>query len=280
MILAVVTMQNSHATLASLSCLWEATARKIGNVHPAASFSDTTYLDFAASAIAIGPAFTHDALGSIVLKAVTATRAVAGQNTNLGMILLLAGLVKPPALATMNDAQDVYRAIALANPGGLGTVEHDVRETPTLPLREAMALAANRDMVARQYANNFKDVFDFGVPALLEGSHTHGCVEAAIIHCHLAWLAAFPDSLIARKCGLAVAEDVQRRVRAMMALGGLATPEGRAAGVILDTYLRSDGNKLNPGTTADLVCACLFVALREGKLKLNAPFPWKVEDWL
>ena len=30
-----------------------------------------------------------------------------------------------------------------------------------------MALAAERDMVAHQYANGFADVFDLGVPALL-----------------------------------------------------------------------------------------------------------------
>jgi triphosphoribosyl-dephospho-CoA synthase len=118
------------------------------------------------------------------------------------------------------------------------------------------------------------------VPALLEGLIMHGRVEAAIIHCHLAWLEAFPDSLIARKNGFAIAVDVQRRAQAVLSLGGLATPEGRAAGVALDTHLRSDGNTLNPGTSADLACACLFVALREGKLKLDAPFPWTVKDWL
>ena len=63
-------------------------------------------------------------------------------------------------------------------------------------------------------------------------------------------------------------------------LGGLATPEGRAAGVALDRHLRSDGNKLNPGTTADLIAACLFVALRENKVVPSAPFRWDVPDWL
>jgi triphosphoribosyl-dephospho-CoA synthase len=66
----------------------------------------------------------------------------------------------------------------------------------------------------------------------------------------------------------------------LLSLGGLDTLEGRAAGVELDTHLRSDGNKLNPGTSADLVAACLFVALREGKIQPSAPFPWDVEDWL
>jgi triphosphoribosyl-dephospho-CoA synthase len=93
-------------------------------------------------------------------------------------------------------------------------------------------------------------------------------------------MAAFPDSLIARKLGLPVAEDVQNRVKHVLSLGGLDTTDGRRAGVELDAHLRSNGNKLNPGTTADLVAACLFVALRENKVKPSAPFRWNVPDWL
>ena len=143
-----------------------------------------------------------------------------------------------------------------------------------------MRLAADRDMIARQYANRYRDVFKFGVPALLSGFAKFNSIEAAIIDCQLCWMAEFPDSLIARKNGPVVAEDVRRRAAEVQALGGIATPEGRAAGVALDRHLRSDGNKLNPGTTADLIAACLFVALRENKLAPSAPFPWPVEDWL
>jgi triphosphoribosyl-dephospho-CoA synthase len=182
---------------------------------------------------------------------------------------------------TVDDTKRVYEAIRLAAPGGLGDApEQDVREEPTATLLEAMKLAADRDLIARQYANNYADVFDLGVPAFLEAFARFGCVEAAVIDCQLRWLAAFPDSLIARKLGLPAAQDVQRRVRGVLALGGLETPDGRAAGVALDRHLRSDGNRLNPGTTADLVTACLFVALREGKIQPSAPFRWDIPDWL
>src|SRR5205085_6039241 len=117
-------------------------------------------------------------------------------------------------------------------------------------------------------------------PAFLAAFERFGGVEAAIIHSQLRWLAAYPDSLIARKNGPAVAADVQKRAAEVLALGGIATPEGRRAGVELDRHLRSDGNKLNPGTTADLITACLFVALRENKVTPSAPFRWYVPDWL
>jgi triphosphoribosyl-dephospho-CoA synthase len=158
--------------------------------------------------------------------------------------------------------------------------EQDLRTDPTVTLLEAMKLAADRDMVARQYANNFADVFDFGVPAFVDAFARFGCVEAAIIDSQLRWLAAYPDSLIARKNGTAVASEVQNRAAEVLRLGGLDTPGGRAEGVALDRHLRSDGNRLNPGTTADLITACLFVALRENRVAASAPFRWAVPDWL
>src|SRR5205085_6387368 len=118
-----------------------------------------------------------------------------------------------------------------AKPGGLGDApEQDVREEPTVTLLEAMRLAAARDMVARQYANGFADVFDFGVPAFLDAFGRFGCVEAAIIDSQLRWLATYPDSLIVRKNGPAVGEDVRARADEVLRLGGITTPEGRRAG--------------------------------------------------
>ncbi|MCE9560950.1 MAG: triphosphoribosyl-dephospho-CoA synthase [Planctomycetes bacterium] len=279
------------------SCVWEATARKVGNVHRYADFADTTYLDFILSSVAFSASLglgKYRPVGEAILMATNATREVTSKNTNLGIILLLAPLAsvffqndarsfikQVLSRLTVTDTKRVYEAIRVANPGGLGDApEQDVHSEPTVTLLEAMKLAADRDMVARQYANGFADIFDFGVPAFLAAFERFGCVEAAIIDSQMCWLAEYPDSLIARKKGVAVATDVQQRAREVQALGGIANPEGRQAGVALDKHLRSDGNKLNPGTTADLITACLFVALRENKVLPSAPFRWQVSDWL
>jgi triphosphoribosyl-dephospho-CoA synthase len=284
--------------LAEVACIWEVSARKVGNVFPGVSFAETAALDFLLSAAAIRNAFRFPGsfrTAHVILQAVRETRTAVGQNTNLGIVLLLAPLFNAhePPLAfrdavhaglqrlDVQDAKLIYEAIRLANPGGLGDApEQDVRDEPTVTLLEAMRLAADRDMVARQYASGFADVFDFGVPAFLEAFAKFGCIEAAIIDSQLRWLAKYPDSLIARKNGRAVAEDVQQRAAEVLRLGGIATPEGRAAGVALDRHLRSDGNRLNPGTTADLITACLFVALRENRVTPSAPFHWNVSNWL
>jgi len=86
------------ALCVQLACIWEATARKPGNVHRHCDFEDATYLDFLLSAAAIAPVLADASrrpmgVGETILQAVQATRAVVGTNTNLGIILLLAPLV-------------------------------------------------------------------------------------------------------------------------------------------------------------------------------------------
>ena len=269
---------------AVLACVWEASARKAGNVHRDRDFSGLSYLDFLQSAAAIGPAFARageQRVGATVLEALQATRRVVATNTNLGIVLLLAPLATVPLdeplgtgigtvldRLTIEDSRDVYTAIRLAQPGGMGDApEQDVKAEPTLPLREAMALAQDRDLIARQYANGFREVLTDGVPALVHHSQKRGNLEDAIVHTHLHLMSRYPDSLIARKCGVAVAEDAGRRAADVLA--------GRAAYADLDAWLRADGNARNPGTSADLVTACLFAALREGLITL--PCRWSAE---
>jgi triphosphoribosyl-dephospho-CoA synthase len=276
---------------AQVACVWEATARKPGNVHRFCDFDDTSYLDFLLSAAALAPvldAAVSRRLGETVLEAVQATRTVVPSNTNLGIVLLLAPLAAVPPEGdlqtgverilqglTLEDACRVYEAIRLARPGGLGEVpQEDVREEPTRNLREVMALAADRDLIARQYVDGFRAVFDEGEPALRTGLQRTGNLEGAIIFCHLHLLVTFPDSLIRRKRGAAEAEEATRRARRVLDAGW---PVGAAAArelAAFDAWLRAEGHQRNPGTTADLVTASLFVALRTATIQLPLQLPW------
>jgi len=242
------------------ACVWEATARKAGNVHRFADFANLTYLDFVLSAGAIAP-ILDDApnrpIGEIILDAIRATRRVVSTNTNLGIVLLLtplAGATVPFTFraTTIDDARNVFEAIRVANPGGMGKVEsQDIADEPTLTLREVMGLAADRDLIAKQYVTDFADVFDFGVPALRNAIRKHGRLERAIIELQLEWLAEYPDSLIVRKRGMAEAVEVQRRAASVQ--------RGNTDFDTFDGWLRDAHSKRNPGTTADFVTACLFV---------------------
>jgi triphosphoribosyl-dephospho-CoA synthase len=269
--------------MARRACEWEVLAPKAGNVHPGASFEDCTVKDFLKSAAALEQAFLcHATVGEMVLETVRLTRSVVATNTNLGIALLLAPLVVAEREGDVNrnvpkvldelsttDARMVYSAICLAAPGGLGKAPtQDVAEPPSLPLKHAMALAADRDLIAHQYTTNFTDVFDFGVPTLARLIATEKGLEAAIVSLQLQWLAHTPDTLIARKLGQSRAQDVQARASHVLARGGIWTPEWTE----FDAYLRSDGNRLNPGAIADLIAATLFICLANHTLKYKIEF--------
>lgn len=270
---------------ATLACIYEVTARKPGNVHPGSDFDDTTtYTAFINSAVLSGPILGRArdvGVGQSVLDAVRETRAAVRTNTNLGTLLLLAPLaaVSPDqTLAegvgdvlkklTRTDTWSVYEAITLSGAGGLGrSDEADVfDEVPTLlTLVDAMRLAADRDLVARQYTNQFADVFRVA-DWITEALHSALCLSDAIVYTHVRQLASQPDSLIQRKCGPQIAREATGRAAAVLKRGSPDDATYRQALSELDAWLRADGNRRNPGTTADLIAAGLFVLLREGRL--------------
>jgi triphosphoribosyl-dephospho-CoA synthase len=272
------------AGAAQLACVLEASAEKPGNITPRHDFADTSYEDMLRSAIALGPELGRAAergVGDTVLAAVRATRRVAGANTNLGIALLLAPLARAAlsgeplrsateevlGALTLDDARAAYAAIREAGAGGLDEpVEHDVRAAPTVTLREAMAAAAERDSVAAEYATGYTVTFDIGLPALRRALDDGLAPRTATVELFLRLLVAVPDTLVARKRGRRAAEQVSAGAAAVLAAGGVRDDAGRAALAEFDASLRADGNALNPGTTADLVTAVLFVALLEGRL--------------
>ena len=283
------------ATAAQLACLLEVSAPKPGNVSPGRHFGDTRYEHFLASAAAIGGPMGSAAtrpVGETVRLAIEATARWTASNTNLGIVLLFAPLaraggadgVRPPhterlkvrdalrgalrgvlEATTVDDARDVYAAIRLAAPGGLGRADaQDVATEPTLPLLDVMKIAADRDGIAREYATGFEVTFEIGAPALVAARHDGLSWDDAIVETFLRILAAQPDTHIARRGGEATAADVSRRARAALAAGGVRSASGRVAIDEMDRALRDADNTANPGTTADLTAAAIFVVLVEG----------------
>jgi triphosphoribosyl-dephospho-CoA synthase len=280
----VVARPDDVARAAQLACVLEASAEKPGNITPSHDFDDTSYEDMLRSGIALGPELGQAGergVGETVLAAVRASRGAAGANTNLGIALLLAPLARAALdggplrerlgevlrALTVDDARDAYAAIRLAEAGGLEEqVEHDVREEPRVTLREAMAAAAHRDTIAAEYVNDYAVTFELGVPALAEALRVGVRPRDAIVELALRLVATIPDTLIARKRGADAAARVAEGARQVLVAGGVRSARGRTALAEFDASLRRDGNALNPGTTADLVTAVLFVALLEGEL--------------
>ncbi len=267
----------------------EATAKKAGNVHPDAAFRDMHVRDFYRSAAAVRLAIDtrpEASVGELIEMAWEATRRVVSVNTNLGILLLFAPLVVawrrlmrtgvsgeqvvalwpnelPKVLGQLThaDADRVFRTISAARPGGLGQVDRgDVREIPQVTLLEAMEMAEGRDRIAWQYTHRFEELFRLG--DWIEGKRRLGEPWGSlIVDLQLMLLATSHDSLIVRKNGPEVADEVQQRACRVLAGRESGDPVWIEAWINFDQWLRADGNRRNPGTTADLIAAALMVAL-------------------
>jgi triphosphoribosyl-dephospho-CoA synthase len=279
------------AAAAGAACLLEARAPKPGNVGPGRGrpkgrgHRGLAYRDFVLSAQAVETVFRKRGgapVGRLALEAVRATRRLVGTNTNLGIVLLLAPLLKaarakgPAPLRErlrqvldrldVRDARDAYRAIRLARPGGLGRASsQDVRRAPTATLLECMRLAADRDAVAREYATAYAATFEVGLPAFRRLRSRGESIDAAVADTYLTLLASAPDTLVRRRHGAARAAAVSRAAAEALRWGGARTPAGRLRMSRLDARLRRRRPPVNPGATADLVAAVLFVWLAQGK---------------
>lgn len=279
------------------ACGWDVAVRKPGNVSQCSAghrMQAQMFLDSAescASALCT-PGAT---VGQRIEAAVAATWARVGCNTNLGIVLLcapLARLAERPdcapgasrdawrqawqqemAALSLADAQAAFRAIAQAQPGGLGEApEQDVHQAPSVTLAQAMALAAGRDRIAAQYGNGAQALFEVGLPALATGSRSHwrrlfdapasppdAEQTAAVQAVYLALLASGPDSHIARKHGPALAHSVTREALSWWdALRQGRRPDTDPAFAAWDEQLKS--RQINPGSTADLTVATLMLA--------------------
>ena len=269
----------SLAECVTLACLFEVSAAKVGNVHRGADFEDLTFADFATSAAIVGQVLetASDSVGAAVLAAVQRTRNLVNTNTNLGTLLLLAplcavargvglrnGVQEVLGDLGADDARDAYRAICEAHAGGLGREdEMDIHGAPPESLLDAMRAASERDLVARQYANGFQEVFDVVVPNLVEYSGRGLPLTQSIVATQIRFLAEYPDSLIARKCGMSTARQASDRASDVLAAGRPFDEPYVAALSDFDFWLRSDAHRRNPGTTADLIAAGLFVVFRD-----------------
>ncbi len=269
---------------AQMACIWEASADKPGNVTRYRDFADLKFEDLLISAMAIGPAL-RDArrvsVGETILRAMRDTQRFVPSNTNLGIVLLFAPLAKAYgpgnlrerlgkvlASLTVDDARQVYGAIRLARPGGMGKIgKYDITEEEVdVTLREAMGLARDRDSIASEYVTDYKITFELGYPTLMKYWEQSRNLMDSIVQTFLTILSEVPDTHIGRKNSPAVAQEVSRRARMALELGGVFSERGREAVTELDLYLREEGHRLNPGTTADFTASSIFVALLESGL--------------
>lgn len=301
------------ASCLELAILLESSAHKPGNVSVVTNFENTRYEHFLASAVAATPSFRFAAeQGISVSKGKISPHEVGigqiirdcvknihnwqhGGNTLLGTVILLSPIAVAAGMSndeknrdnvelrknlkqiveatTPEDAVELYEAIRIANPSGLGKVSDlDVNSPDSnrkilddkISLYQIFEIASGYDKICSEWVNNYTITFDFAHPYLSEQIKRTKDVSTAIIQTFLKVLAEYPDTFIARKANSEKAKEVSIKAAQILELGALETPIGRQSLSKFDEELRRQSNLLNPGTTADIIAAALTLCVLTG----------------
>ncbi len=262
------------------SFIGEIEAYKPGNVSVYADGHDMTVKDFILSAEVSVPLLCQPqaSLGQRVLESVKATRIAVGCNTNLGMLLLFAPIVMAAKSdfnnidglrhnleitlnsLTQSDADQVFEAIRIASPGGLGSAEsQDVNKKPDCSLKHAMELASQRDSIALQYTNNFTEIFEMGVSTIKCFDKSWNSVKWSTVSCYMVFMSSIADSHIKRKYGEQIAEQIRKKSEVVAEKFHKALEPETEINLIRGFDEELKAKNYNPGTCADLTVASLLV---------------------
>jgi triphosphoribosyl-dephospho-CoA synthase len=236
-------------------------------------------------------------LGNCVYSAIKDSfKWQSGGNVNLGIVLLFAPIAAAAGYilkdeiiqvddlirvanevmksTTPKDAVSVYRSIRYSMTDKvLGSVSDlDVSERSSLKqiLRDKISLyeifikCAERDTICNEWISGYNITAKKSYPYLLKAIKSSCNINTATIDTFLYVLSENPDSLIVRKNDLTTAKHVSDRAREILDHGGYSSDKGRRLTEMLDLDLQGTNGLLNPGTTADLTAASLFILFLNG----------------
>jgi triphosphoribosyl-dephospho-CoA synthase len=215
-------------------------------------------------------------LGTVILLSPIAAAAgmTYAMNENVFEIQQLRENLKRITESTLpEDAADVYEAIKIAKPSGLGKApELDVNDSGSInrivkeniTLYQVFKIASAYDRVCSEWVSNYPITFEVAYPYLIRQIKETKDLNKTIIHTFLKVLAEYPDTFITRKIGIEKAKKVSVKASEILELGGLETSLGQKSLHKFDCELRKSSNDLNPGTTADIVAAALALCILNG----------------
>ncbi|MFO8020518.1 MAG: triphosphoribosyl-dephospho-CoA synthase [Promethearchaeia archaeon] len=174
---------------------------------------------------------------------------------------------------TTKDTIDLYEAMHICKPGGLGKVKkYDITDEAAIKqiqkdnatLKDVFEISQSYDLISREYMTNFQIILHTGLPYFLRQFRRTGDINQAVVNTFLKILGKFPDSLIVRKSGKEAANSVSKEAQSILKQGGITSEEGLKMAFKLDKKLQKEKGNLNPGTTADLVAGIIYCGLITG----------------
>ncbi|MCQ6254703.1 triphosphoribosyl-dephospho-CoA synthase [Methanocaldococcus sp.] len=268
-----------------IACCLEVSSFKPGNVHRNRDYRDIKYHHFINSGIAFGNVVYEASqddknVGLYIKKAVIESRKWSPTNANLGIIMLhipiamasgkldnfnknelKKNLKKIAENTTVEDAINVYDAINIAMAyvdkpkKGPDVSSKDAKRElieKGLTLLDVYKISAEWDNISKEWVDNFKISFE-GYELLKKYYKELNNINLAVTKTFLNILAEYPDTLIARKKGFETALKVSKMAKDV--LKNFNEEKVKE----FDNYLSKEDNKLNPGTTADLIASSLMI---------------------
>ncbi|MCI5737312.1 MAG: triphosphoribosyl-dephospho-CoA synthase [Methanobrevibacter ruminantium] len=287
------------AKLAQIASVLEVSGwPKPGNVHRTRNYDDMVFQDFAISAVVIGDTMEAVAsqakeiddlseaeLGRYIFQAVDETNRWIETNTNLGIMMMCIPIAAAASISngfdeiqenvgrlmdatTVEDAVNLYDAINVADAGGMGDQDEfdvmsekakDELRANNQTMFDVLEISAGWDRLANELTNKMPVCFEIGYPcysSFWKTSDDVDVINKATVLTFMTILSQIPDTLISRKYGDEVAEDVSQKASDILEFKDDDSFVEKL--FELDAYL--DENKLNPGTTADLTAASIFLS--------------------
>ncbi|MFX0104771.1 MAG: triphosphoribosyl-dephospho-CoA synthase [Candidatus Hodarchaeota archaeon] len=175
--------------------------------------------------------------------------------------------------STVQDTVNMYEAIRLCKPGGLGKIKkYDINDensindiiSDKINIKRIFDRSKEYDLISLEYSTGFNIILNEGVPYFFNIFRQYNDINIATVNTFLKLLSLNPDTLIIRKSGMDSALYVSRKATKILEYGGLSTDQGLRLLIDLDNELQEKNGRLNPGTTADLISGVIFTSLLFG----------------
>lgn len=270
-----------------IACCLEVSSFKPGNVHRNKDYDDIKYHHFLNSGVAFGDIIykaSKDPLniGQYIKLAVIESKKWSPSNANLGIIMLHTPIATTTGQmeefnintlkkeikntvknTTTDDAIAVYDAIEIAMPNinppkeGPDAQKNDAKQElreKNLTLYDVFKISSSWDSISYEWTKGFNISFE-GYNLLNKYYKQYNNINLATTKTFLNILSNHPDTLIARKKDENTSKMVSDKAKEVL------NNFNEESLLKFDKFLSNEGNKLNPGTTADLIASSLMIFL-------------------